>query len=220
MKRHQSHRALTLIEMLIAIAIIGFLAILLFPMGAKLMQRADEAKCQANLRLLGNAILLYAQDHDGSLPYVVSNSSVPGSVDRHWRRQVLPYVGLEANSTDVRKTPFICPPLRKTIEKKGGVGGLPNYGMNVYLENVKLAAIEKPAQTLLATEAKLISGVTPSEQLNESGIKSEVPGGKVHRGGQNILYVDGHIGWVENARILGDFPYASGGQNDVWSPRK
>lgn len=218
-RRPQVHSAFTLIEMLIAIAVVAVLAMLLMPLTQNIREKASETQCVSNLRLLGQVTLLYAQDNEGKMPYIAASSSIPGSVDRHWRRQFLPYLGMEITAASVRDTPFICPPHRELIESKNGIGGIPNYGMNIYLENLPLADIEVPARTLLATEAKLI-GASPSEQLNESGIKSAVPGGKVHRGGQNILYVDGHIEWFENAQLLGDAPYASGGREDVWSPRR
>lgn len=216
----ERRRAFTIKELLAVIGIFSVLMAILLPLINGVRMRADEIKCSTNLRSVGQAIMLYTQDHDNTLPYVISSSFIPGSSERHWRRAILPYVGLRPTAQDVRNTPFICPPLYRMIEAAGGEPGIPNYGMNLYIENLSLAVIEDPANTLLATEAKLIHGVTPSERHYEGNMTSAVPGGKVHRGGQNVLFVDGHIRWIENASKLGELPYASGGEKDVWSPRK
>lgn len=55
-------------EPLIHIAIIGLLLAILFPALAKARDRARSTTCQSNLRQLGSALRLYAQDYDGRLP--------------------------------------------------------------------------------------------------------------------------------------------------------
>ncbi len=56
--------AFTLIELLVVIAIISLLAAILFPVFATAREKGRQATCQSNLRQIGIAIRLYAQDAD------------------------------------------------------------------------------------------------------------------------------------------------------------
>jgi type II secretory pathway pseudopilin PulG len=59
---------LTLVEVLVVVVILTFLAALLVPVGTRAMDEADLVQCRANLRALGVAVLLYAKDSNGALP--------------------------------------------------------------------------------------------------------------------------------------------------------
>ena len=58
----------TLIELLVVIAILSLLAAILFPVFAQARARARETSCVSNLRQIGLATLLYAQDYDDLFP--------------------------------------------------------------------------------------------------------------------------------------------------------
>src|SRR5579871_2128918 len=60
--------AFTLIELLVVIAIIAILAAILFPVFARARESARKITCISNLRQLGTAVLMYAQDYDEYLP--------------------------------------------------------------------------------------------------------------------------------------------------------
>lgn len=62
-------RAFTLIELLVVIAIIAILAAILFPVFAQAREKARQATCQSNLKQIGNAIMMYTQDYDETLPF-------------------------------------------------------------------------------------------------------------------------------------------------------
>ncbi len=57
-------RGFTLIELLVVIAIIALLAAILFPVFASAREKGRQAACQSNLRQIGVAIRMYAQDAD------------------------------------------------------------------------------------------------------------------------------------------------------------
>src|SRR4051812_3319344 len=61
-------RAFTLIELLVVIAIIAILAAILFPVFAQARAKARQAACLSNQKQVGNAIMLYVQDYDETLP--------------------------------------------------------------------------------------------------------------------------------------------------------
>ncbi|MCC6354266.1 MAG: type II secretion system protein [Verrucomicrobiae bacterium] len=58
----------TLTELLVAMAIAVGLATLLAPAADMVRARARQIQCLQNLRSIGGAMQLYAQDHDGTLP--------------------------------------------------------------------------------------------------------------------------------------------------------
>src|SRR5262249_24569208 len=55
----------TLIELLVVIAIIAILAAILFPVFAQAREKARQTACVSNMRQIGSAMTMYAQDNDG-----------------------------------------------------------------------------------------------------------------------------------------------------------
>lgn len=66
------HRAFTLLELVLVVAIITILVSLLLPSFAKAKMRADRVKCVNNLKQIGIAFHLFANDHRGHLPMEIS----------------------------------------------------------------------------------------------------------------------------------------------------
>lgn len=71
----------TLIELLVVIAIIAILAAILFPVFARAREMARKAVCLSNLKQIGSAVMMYAQDYDESLPNSGNHATSGGSVD-------------------------------------------------------------------------------------------------------------------------------------------
>ena len=83
--------AFTLIELLVVIAIIAILAAILFPVFARAREQARKVSCLSNLKQIGTAIMMYAQDYDETLcPPSVGANDTPASFG--WADLIYPYV--------------------------------------------------------------------------------------------------------------------------------
>jgi len=63
-------RGFTLIELLVVIAIIAILAAILMPVFATARENARKGSCLSNLKQIGMATMMYAQDYDETYPYL------------------------------------------------------------------------------------------------------------------------------------------------------
>jgi prepilin-type N-terminal cleavage/methylation domain-containing protein/prepilin-type processing-associated H-X9-DG protein len=73
------HDGFTLVELLVVIAIISLLMGILLPALSKVKQSARLTLCAGNLRQVGLAIQLYAEDNGGSIPFGPGGRPVTGS---------------------------------------------------------------------------------------------------------------------------------------------
>jgi prepilin-type N-terminal cleavage/methylation domain-containing protein/prepilin-type processing-associated H-X9-DG protein len=128
------NRAFTLIELLVVIAIIAIIAAILFPVFAQAREKARQATCQSNLKQLGLAFLMYAEDYDETLPaapnfhFIIQNSN--GSFSG--QSALEPYI--KNHPAQSRGTVWVCPDLAKYYSGGSSFGQyLCTYTMNVFL---------------------------------------------------------------------------------------
>ena len=94
MSTKRSHRyGFTLIELLVVIAIIAILAAILFPVFAQARESARMTSCLSNMRQLGTALRMYAQDYDEIYPAIrFVDRDFRGHWPYGWRNVVYPYI--------------------------------------------------------------------------------------------------------------------------------
>lgn len=89
------HRAFTLIELLLVIAILAILAALLFPVFAQARGQARQTRCLSNCRQIGQSLMMYTADYDDWMIQGYNGTNAGSSLDgreTRWPNLLLPYV--------------------------------------------------------------------------------------------------------------------------------
>ncbi len=207
----------TLVELLTVIAVIGVLAAILIPVVGRVRESARKANCISNLRQLGLATLLSADERNRFFPTEFTQSGTP----TNWIIQMV----LSGYAPDIVPivrnvdTVWICPSARlarvpaeetnaNTYGKNEivvGRGGVPGTAPT-------LARLESPARTALImdgfwTGSAFATSVNP---VNRQPTAVHPPDDSSLI---NIVFMDGHVG----SRRRSDLPAAP--EDIFWSGR-
>ena len=173
----------TLVELLIVIAIIGILTSLLFPVFARVRDKARQVACISNARQIGIALQEYAEDnddrfmtrHDNDAGDTLSVGADPNPADfQTWYDWVQPYIA----SKDVERCPSYTGPY-PIPNTTGPHGSVTRYTRSTYLINDNiisnwkvvgsaLANIPNPSSTILVAESP--SGNTAFADAGTGGV--------------------------------------------------
>lgn len=206
----------TLIELLVVIAIISILAAILFPVFARARENARKASCQSNLKQLGIAIQMYAQDFDEYIAAPRSGYSElkpEGNVSVRW-------FGAWRGSIFYEQYGYYYPYMKNTtvagcatldMDENRTQYGPVDYAMSEYMYRAKLSQFQNTSQTVLIFDSARIQGGVldrvPWGYSPASGLGAVVPlpGGETapgnqqptfharHNGVGNVLWLDGHV---------------------------
>jgi prepilin-type N-terminal cleavage/methylation domain-containing protein/prepilin-type processing-associated H-X9-DG protein len=136
----------TLIELLVVIAIIAVLAAILFPVFAKVREKARQTSCASNEKQLGLAFMQYSQDNDDMMPSGTQGAYQNG---RGWASDIYPYVKSTAVYTcpdDSQSGTHVSYGLNANLDMSGWNGS----GNQVY--PLAIAQIQSPAKTVILFE--------------------------------------------------------------------
>jgi prepilin-type N-terminal cleavage/methylation domain-containing protein/prepilin-type processing-associated H-X9-DG protein len=231
-------KAFTLIELLVVIAIIAILAGILFPVFAQAREKARAAACLSNMKQIGLAFTMYAQDYD---EVAVATAIANGGPS------LLPYTGVNTPTGNGATQNVLWHHLLHPYVKNFAVFNCPSWGYGKYtgtytslggygagcVTSVPVARVAVPADTIFATEGDDVFDVngnsshfsyylvdwdsrlvTPND--NRQNVVSR------HNGLVNVAFSDGHAKAlpVERLSYPASFPhkhYPRPPEPDLWS---
>ncbi len=210
----RTRKGFTLVELLVVIAVVAILSSVLMPVFGRARAAARTTACVSNLRQIGQAFAMYAQDWDGNLPAAMPYAAV-APAGRAWMIALQPYV------KDARI--WVCPENTMPV---------PSYAYNTFLgfprlmgtaygySGLALDAITVPSNTFLAYDTPnnqagvnnlngamgsymmfVMPGQLAERHPNwESAYRERAPWQRPrHNDGNNIAFADGHVRWVRLA---------------------
>jgi len=224
-------RGFTLIELLVVIAIIAILAAILFPVFAQAREKARQTSCMSNLRQIGTAALMYAQDYDEVMP----GTDFGEDPEYFWGDLAQPYL----KSRQI----LDCPSAANRMKFSAPLPGFPEgislewsypYAINDIRDasgtrlgaaHMPLAAFTRPAETLL-----IVDGWPAAAELDEDEERHEIrwvwggrdaihnplhDGNPRHTSRFNFVACDGHAKSRER-KLQADGTFIGGTQDVEW----
>lgn len=187
----QSPRGFTLVELLVVIGIIVLLISILLPSVVAAHQQAQAIKCVSNVRQIGQAALMYAQDNNRYVTFIPG----PPGIRKDRKELLYKYLSQGKSNSDTSELDvWSCPGNRRAAAEA-------SYGFNTMLNGVRLPRIKSPVETVALCDAGLADQPAGGPSLathcwppgRPATDSSTRPNHKRHpRGYVSVAFVDGH----------------------------
>jgi prepilin-type N-terminal cleavage/methylation domain-containing protein/prepilin-type processing-associated H-X9-DG protein len=204
-------KGFTLIELLVVIAIIAILAAILYPVLLSAKEQGRRSVCTQNLREVGMAFSMYAQDWAGVLPpFSLTDSWGPSGVTGLWTQLIKPYAAARRGA-HVGIDYLVCPSRRT---RAGIYAYAVNYpfiiGYPGFYGQKGSARLDKIPRNVWVVADGWIVCYHPGwwafdadrdhdgllDTMGATGIIYNGWGGNIHAGGSNCLFSDTHVRWI------------------------
>ena len=183
--------AFTLLELLIVVAIIAVLAAISMPVGRRMIEAGNEAKCMSNLRQLHAVLMLYANENNQMLPSPDTPNSPSGI---HWFRRLDPYIAHDPYIAQQDRIKLCTCPSAKTFKPDDWATA---YGMNYYLgedKDWRTLSIDQKSRVILLADAVINPAWhSAGSAIFEDGGPFNKTVDQRHSGRANFLFLDGHV---------------------------
>lgn len=211
-----------LLELLVALGILGILAGLLVPMVFSARQRSEDAICISNLHNISQSLAMYVSDNDSYYPAAVparfENNLAKNT--RTWRDVLLPYL----HTDTFPHCPVASQP--NIVGTNGRKMDICGYAYNTFLNNQVhnkttdtfvggldvLLVYPSSTITLLDARAGMLTMNQPDTghtkthgiwlaSIPRSEILAQPEGAKRHYEGANYAFADNHVKWLRPEQI-------------------
>ena len=203
----------TLIELLVVVAVIGILAGLILPALAKAKQRAQQTGCLSNMKQIGVAIHMYADDNEDTLPGPVF-AGARASYDINSSQELIWFIadylgGPQPSPRTVVADVFVCPGYLRRAPVVTSMVGRKCYLLNDDVDpnplirlppfGYPIAPLSQPLKLSSFDSYKSPSEVFAIVDVDKGNVNptvswwSDLPYEPVHGAVRNQLFFDWHV---------------------------